>query len=518
MTKYSKPKNKTDIEKLISGNTGYYENCLLGLIIKRGKFWENRCKFSINQKKNNFDHFCDFTKPTDNILYENINIYYGALSGAGAIIDSTSLDPKIIINICENRRKEGILNGNDIEQIKFRLEEIESSVRDLDLEGLQALVESCFDRWLDGRRISQITKESSNSNIDTQTLLNRIKLATDGIVKGKGIDKRGIKDILKSYNNIEESDSWERMPIANLHELTKAMGGGIKKKEAMLVIAPPGGGKTTISCQIAVGLVLANRKVVYITTEQPDTELFPKMLSCAASIPYEKIRDGLMKKDKSGNLIPVLSKEELNIAAPIWNKMDNKLFFENWCDSGGKIRSQLNSTIEQYKKEQDIDVVIIDWIGGGLEMNADQGDLKRFFYDDCCNMIKDACNKYNIAIIACSQASSKKAEGITAITSAEISECTMMHTYFTWALGISALGINKKKNFNGEIDNTSEKQYFNLFKTRKSKGKLYPVLTDFGYSRFIECAQDVSEIDESENIKNKESIKNTIELYQNNLS
>lgn len=503
-------KELKDVKKFIKESNSYYENCLLYTIINNSKFWEATCLYNINVKKDKYSTYNDFSKPIDNTLYNIINLFYNALKGSGLLSDKSKIDKGIITGLLENKLKDNYVSIDDVNNIKSRLDEIEGVAASSDITSIGEIVESCFDYWLDTRRVKQVASEALRNGGDTQDILDSIKEASGAISRSNSIDRRSIRDVISSYNNVDDIDTWERIPIANLHQLSHAMNGGIKKKECMLIIAPPGGGKTTCSCQVAVGLALSGKKVVYITTEQEDTEIYPKMVSCGANIPYDKIMDGFMKRDAKGNLVPVLSNEEMELATEFSDNVEGKIFFENWCTSGAKIKSQLNNTIEQYIKSVGIDVVIIDWLGGGVDMEAINGDKKRFFLDECCRIIKEAAQKYNVAIITCAQASSAKAESIKYVTSAEISEHTMMHTYFTWALGISSLGINKKGNYNGEVDNANTKQYFNLFKTRKSKGIAYPVTTDFGFSRFLETYGDInteeSIIANEANKSNKESM------------
>lgn len=504
-------KELKDIKKFIKENNSYFENCLLYTIMNNSKFWESTCLYSLNVKRNKYENYNDFSKPIDNAIYNLINLFFNALRENALLSDKSKIDVGIINGLLENKLKDNQISIDEANNVKARLEEINNVISDESGENVRELVDSCFDYWLDTRRVKQVASEALRKGGDSQDILDSIKEASSGISRSNSIDKRSISDVIASYNKVEDIDTWERIPIANLHQLSHAMNGGIKKKECMLIIAPPGGGKTTCSCQVAVGLALSGKKVIYITTEQEDTEIFPKMVSCGANIPYEKIMDGFMKRDKEGNLIPVLNENEMELVAEFSDNINGKIFFENWCTSGAKIKSQLNNTIEQYIKSVGIDVIIIDWLGGGVDMEAINGDKKRFFLDECCRIIKEAAQKYNVAIITCAQASSAKAESIKYVTSAEISEHTMMHTYFTWALGISSLGINKKGNYNGEVDNANTKQYFNLFKTRKSKGIAYPVTTDFGYSRFLETYGDInseeSVIANEANKANKESMR-----------
>lgn len=483
---------ENEAKKIVQESSAYFESCLLYLVLKNGKFWEDRCSYNVNIKKDKFSSYSDFSKPIDNSIYNIVSAFYSALKSNGLLSENSSIDSGIINGLLDAKLKSDYISIDDVKNIEYRLDSITKQHKDSDIKSLEDLVNSCFEYWLDSSRAKQVAADALKHGDNISDILSKIKAASDAITRTSTINKRGIMDVVESYNNVEDIDSWERIPIANLHQLSHAMNGGIKKKECMLIIAPPGGGKTTCSCQVAVGLALSGKKVVYITTEQEDSEILPKMISCGANIPYAKIMDGLMKRDQVGNLIPVLCPDESEVVKEFLLKIDGRIFFENWCSSGAKIKSHLDSVIEQYSKTGGVDVILIDWLGGGVDMDAINGDKKRFFLDECCRIIKEAAQKFNVAIITCAQASSAKAEQIKYITSAEISEHTMMHTYFTWALGISSIGVNKKGNFNGEIDNTNTKQYFNLFKTRKSKGIAYPVTTDFGYSRFIETQGDIN--------------------------
>ena len=482
-----------DAKNLINTNCDYYEKCLLATIINNSVFWIDRCRTNINTQKSKFQKFADFSKSVDNDIYNVVSTFYSALVVDDTITPSFKLNYNMIVGAAKPALGSGSFDDDLFETFKLRLSSIINDIKYNDV--IFNLVNNCFDYWLETKRAKQIASDLLKEPTSIQDLIERAKKESDKIIKGKSNDSKDILSIMESYNDPTNEDKWERIPIASLPKLTEAMGGGVKKQETMLVIAPPAGGKTTISCQIAVSMAEANNKVVYITTEQPGAELLPKMISCGAMIPYNKIVDGIKAKDlDESNPNSILSKQEIKRIKEFIPRIQNNFWFEDWCSSGGKLKTHLNNTIEQHIKEHGgIDCVIIDWIGGGVLVEGGKGDLKRHFLDECCRLIKDAAIKYNVAIVACSQASQAKSEDVAFITAAEISESTMLHTYFTWALGISALGVNKKKQkmqLNGEIDNKKTVQYFNLFKTRKSKGIAYPVHTHFDYSRFEETFGD----------------------------
>lgn len=479
-----------EIKKLIDDNTNYYEKCLLSYIITDVKFWKDNCQFSLNTQRTKYSNFKDFTKPIDNIIYDTANSFYRALSINGLIAANVKLSKDIIKNLVEAKLKENLLAVDEVKQVELRITDIFNSV-ELDKTGvpvlsIQELVKNGFDYWLDSRRTKQVTADAFKSGSSSDDLVNQLKAATSRLKQNK-IDNRSISDILASYRE-DEDDSWERFPVANLSQLTRIMGGGLKKKESMLVVAPSGGGKTTIACQIATGLCLADRHVCYITTEQPDGELLPKITSCGASIPYDKIKDGFYRKNEYGDKVAVLEGEEAEEVAKFWDQLNGRLFFENWCDSGSRVKTDLDNVIEKHKELNDIDVVILDWIGGGIDLSTSSGNMEyRMILREGCRQIKELAHKYNVAIIVMAQAGTRKTQDVKAVNATHIDEFTEMHQYFTWGLGISALGVNPKGNFSGEVENRSTKQFFNLFKTRKSGSKLYPVITDFAYSRFIEA-------------------------------
>lgn len=484
-----------DAKAFLKSNSDYFEQCLLVTIINDASFWKERCEPNVNTPADRFNCYKDFTKPIDNKIYDQIKQFYQPLLNAGRTdFEDLKLSNDLIIAIYESAHKGDPFETDNIKQFKNRLNVLKAIPYS---KAILSVVDTCFDDWLQIRRTAQVLLKNLDKNLTLDEITVIGERATSNLTRKTSNTSKSIADILASYNTDELDDSSFRIPIGNLMQLTAIMNGGIKKQETMLIIAPPGGGKTTISCQIAESMAEAGRKVLYISTEQPGGELLPKMISCATNIPYAKIMDGISADDitgKSGRL----TAKEIERATNFLNKIQKNLWFEDWCTSGAKIKAQLKKTIEQHIKQHGVDVVFVDWIGGGVDMEASKGDLKRFFLDECCRIIKDIAIQLNIAIIACSQANASKSEDVSFITAAEVSENTMLHTYFTWALGISNLGINKKskeaqRGIQGEVSNKKEYQYFNMFKTRKSKGRAYRVITNFEYSKFDEIKGNIGQ-------------------------
>lgn len=488
--------NSFDAKAFLKSNADYFEQCLLVTCIHNARFWKERCEQNLNTKINKFENFKDFTKPIDNEIYEQISILYKSITVSDKIdIDGVSLDFSIISGIYQSSKEKDYVFEDQIKQFDARLNCLKNVPYS---KAIELMVDAAFDEWLNVRRTKQVIVKNLNNNLSLDEFTALGEKAYEGVIKKTSDSTKSVLDILNSYNNSDLEDYDSRIPIGNLSQLTNIMNGGIKKQETMLIIAPPGGGKTTISCQIAESMAENGNKVLYISTEQPGNELLPKMVSCAANIPYVKIMDGIRAEDLSGES-GLLTDTEINRIKRFLEKIENNIWFEDWCTSGAKIKAQLKSTIERHMKDHGVDVVFIDWIGGGVDMEASKGDLKRFFLDEVCRIIKDLAIQLNIAIIACSQASAAKSEDVSFITASEVSENTMLHTYFTWALGISNLGINKKSkeaqrgSIQGEVVNKKEQQYFNMFKTRKSKGRAYKVNTNFEYSKFEEIKATIGQ-------------------------
>ena len=486
------------ITEIVTDKGDFYERCLLSAILNNYDFWLTRCRLNINIRKDRYSSFSDFSKPVDNQIYKVVTDFYMALSSINNMAaNNIKISKESIIGaIKANKDKQYSQTSDFIESIQNRIDEINSDTP------YDAFVLNIADKglelWIGRRRVTQLSSDiisGSKKAESLQSLSDLFKRESDRIVRTKSEDTKSIDDILFSYDNSEEDDSHIRIPVGAFKPLTENMNGGIKRGEWMLVIAPPGGGKTTISCQLASEMAEKGYKILYITTEQPGSELLPKMVSSGAYVSYSKIMDGFKSADLSGES-GKLSASEIKRIKDFISKISKNVYFENWCTSGAKIKSHLNTVVEQHIRDHGVDCVFIDWIGGGIEFNADRGDLKRHFLDESCKIIKDVALANNVAIIACSQASAKKSEDIRFITASEISEHTQMHVYATWALGISCLSLNKKNNkasVNGEIDNKKKEQFFNLFKTRKSKGIAFPVETNFEYSRFEDKTGSINE-------------------------
>lgn len=100
--------------------------------------------------------------------------------------------------------------------------------------------------------------------------------------------------------------------------------------------------------------------------------------------------------------------------------------------------------------------------------------------------MKNVAFNENVAAISMAQ-TTRDSVGVKLINESHLAECKSLHWQATAAYGISAL---RKRLTDADLDDTDgqavfeTRQYMHAFKSRKSKGIVFPIDRDFDYQRF----------------------------------
>lgn len=160
--------------------------------------------------------------------------------------------------------------------------------------------------------------------------------------------------------------------FAKLDEMTSGMRGG----ELLTLAARPPMGKTMLAMSIAVNAAKTGHAVGVFSLEMSTEGLVLRMLLREAKIPYQKIKDSSISPDEWIELTNTAS--ELS---------KTKLFLD---DSQPLNIIELCEKIRKLKKEQDIELIIIDYIQliNGLWRGRS---------------LKALCKELNISVVAISE-------------------------------------------------------------------------------------------------------------------
>ena len=283
--------------------------------------------------------------------------------------------------------------------------------------------------------------------------------------------------------------------------------------ECGLGIGLSGSGKTVLAGQMASGFALSKYKTAYITTEQRSFMIIPRMVSANLNIKFDKIKNGIKSafylyeeyKDKNSDDIPdkvkpyLLTKREKESIEEFLPTINPYMRFENWSAKGLLIVDDLENTVRAYKEKFGLDVLVLDWIGGGIQLD-DKSLRPDIYYRNVADLIKNVALEYNIFIYALAQASDSAIDK-SFLSSTDIDQCKKMDVPFTFAMGVTAmfseefrLAENRKKFKGSNAGNTvkESKESYNryqnmcIWKNRMDPASVYPMERDFVYQRFNE--------------------------------
>jgi len=462
--------NTSMIKIIIDNNRDVYEQMVLGCVMKIPSFYftyrDIIGKFTVDKKS-----LCtDFISDVDNTFYNILSQYYELLNTA---LKQQEIDP------CKDTWILGFLDSMITNQEKpdgYRMvfpQRIQA-VSTVGAETVIKTVEEGLTYWLEQRRSRKLFSEAMATTESVASLVDKVKtMQKDVTLKAKTDTTLRAAFITKdTISNLQHIEG----PFSKLNLLTN---GGFARGESCAVIAPQGAGKTVFACQHAVHYAYKrNYKTLFISTEQGMIDLFPRMVSCTLGIPFAAISQGIYP-------------EELTKSNPAWMNDINAftdatlpyLRVMDWPKSGSGLGTQLEVEINKFIEEGfKPDVVILDWIGGGLgDSMRSNYDWVRHYYQSAADKISDLARLFNCFMMYFAQIHVSH-RNKKYVDDSMLNECKSMCNTATWGIGISAM-------YNGTDRtqaNYAEEQYLNPFKTRKSESSAIVVKRDFGYQRFVD--------------------------------
>lgn len=340
--------------------------------------------------------------------------------------------------------------------------------------------------WLQRRKletgVTKISLDDSSGSPSAQ--LNRLQGQLDAI---------GSADDEDEFHTIGDNGNVqivERMPVgAPFLKFDISLGGGLGKKEHIIVCAPTGQGKTIFACQLAATAAAKLKQVLFISTEQDHVETEPRFISCCskwdglAPIKYELIKDGV---DDALDTSKKLTDAQRETVVKIRGRLAPYLHMVNW-QGGEKTVYDIPMLVRRAKNRfGNIDIVILDWIGAALEDSSNRNKEKRELYQEAAVVMKNVAFNENVATVSMAQ-TTRDSIGVKMINESHLAECKSLHWQATAAYGISAL---RKRLTDADLDNSDgqavfeTRQYMHAFKSRKSRGIVFPIERDFDYQRF----------------------------------
>ena len=314
-------------------------------------------------------------------------------------------------------------------------------------------------------------------------LKNLPSLDPDQFVKGLSDVESSVFSKADEHVSKQMNENWSDSgpPTARLRSglrsLDNQMGGGFPMGQATLVIAPQGGGKTVLASQLAGAFAYNFGPGLFISTEQGEVDIYPRIYSNMCNIPFNRISENY---DKS-----LLSDAERAAVSELERKAGPNLQFRWWNSRAKSISLNLrNEVIACKKKCGACKWMIFDWLGAGLgELSKDDFAIIRHLYLNAADTVAEVCRLENLAGVAFAQPSTAQSKNKKKIDATHLAECKDLGRKMSNILGISSLEDPRAQG-DGETPAYLDQQYTYLSKCRKGVCTVAPFMRDFAYQRF----------------------------------
>lgn len=456
--------NQEDAAKLLVGtNLEWIEECVLFCVIKDYAFWRTHCKGLVNETMDRFgkSRHSDFTKPVDNILYGLADQYY-----SGFEEEAGQITTDVLLNLLNEVYKK---NNCSFEEFQAGVNRI-TEAQQVDLGEIKPFTETAFPYWLDRKRtLYYSARAGRDPRITSDELLENLRDVQRLATSGQQIPSKGIMHCMEH----PEEAATVFYPVTSLRECNLPLGGGLVPTDLGLVITAPNGGKTVLANQIAADIALSRRKVVLITTEQSEPDMYARQFSAVCNIPFDKLNHGFNPEK--------LTEDEIRRCRNYAKRVSEYMIVCDWSGSSRTIGRDIRPTLEKLESGGfKPDVVIMDWLGGGMDEPKDEVKLRDAMISTS-KTFRNYCREYNAAGVLFAQANEEQIRGVERVGGSHVDNCKMLHEYADWGVGISLL--RAKDGSDSETD-IQRNQKFNFFKARRNPGTLFKVERDFKYQRF----------------------------------
>ena len=298
--------------------------------------------------------------------------------------------------------------------------------------------------------------------------------------------------------------AFQRPQPLDLDELNKALGGGVRMGETMLVAGVNGAGKTTLAMQFALHLAKQGLNVVVFTTERPPGELFSRALSNFLKADFSRFTN---RKDmpQNGSIfeqhdLPLVPEDiQRDYVEPLKSFEDilDHLYFVDWTNGAMSLYSNFDQEIAKIENTGWMpNVVVFDWIGGGLDSFRNTRLEPRFIYKEAIEVLISHGKRNKRFMLVTAQLNKSQATNNTRlITMNMLAECKNMTDNVTTFVGISAMVDNRvatKDNIGGRMIARNE-QFLTVDKSTLGLQMLVKVERRFNVQQFIPASKTTME-------------------------
>jgi hypothetical protein len=457
---------KAEIKKLVDSQPEEFE---LMLLCSLDKFPAHMAKVHGSLCRDPEGNFVrDFDDYRNNALYRVLDSYHALMSKQSDNYPRLSEQMAGVYLVTHARDGRMGVAMEDVQEVLKRLRE----VRMMNPAHCFMLSREGYSYWIRKQRMYSILKSGTASKSwDPDELMGQVSEQLSGV---GGSQERTLFELSETLSSRPEEVDRISTGMA---ALDASLAGGLGKKEYVLFIAPQGAGKTVLACQLATTMSLQGDVGLLVTTEQPDVELAPRMVSNNCNIPFGRFTKQGFHAEHGW------TQDEVHRYREWVKEIRGRLYIKNW-DKAKSVTANLEEVIrEVLKVAGKLDYLVLDWIGGAMGViSANDSSAIRHHYQFTSDAMADIADDHNLRAVAFAQAHPVRALNKKKVDASCIAECASMGRNATAVFGITAL-LDQMADDESDVV-YSKNQFFYCSKGRKAENKHVRVQRDFGYQRF----------------------------------
>lgn len=447
-------KKKYDV-MFFERNTGLLEHILLLSLIKSYRFYTQVKNRLCPRLPDGRSFRPDFTRLDFNHVYSVVAQFWESI-GIAVKKGDMSIGHELMDLILAHQVTKGLMTAEDVRMIEDTWLTNDIKTIEIAPELIASLPGNpMFLQWLEIRAVSYEHSRLTHVSLGHAPTLDDLHTSL------KEVQKSVISpasQIVNAGTLVDSSMMFSAAMSTSLPNMDRMYGGGFRLRDTTVIAAISGGGKTVMAMQLARDYTCSGIDTIVLTTEQPPYQMLPRLISNHMTLDYALFLNrvkGAVESPSMANVPMPFAPPECWSTQDRWDAMkalklqlDKHLLFIDWSEGGFTLEKDFNTAIDMAISQHpgfDPKVIIVDWVGGGLDYSNMRGDqLRHFFKAAGETIISHGKRNHRIMIMTAQLNKTLARPHSTYITMDMLAECKSLVDNAANFMGITALREEKE--------------------------------------------------------------------------
>jgi KaiC/GvpD/RAD55 family RecA-like ATPase len=348
-----------------------------------------------------------------------------------------------------------------------------------------AMNEELVGTWMKRRRLERAVRDThykltaGGGKLSASTIVERLHKSLE-LADLSGLNTNSsfvsIDDILNPKNNKIQSTTFYSTGVPVLDRM---LGGGYARGYSYMHVTGTGGGKTVHATHTTVNMALRqDLKCLWVSTEEPENEVYYRLLANFTGVSHEEIREKLPKGEL---LLSPGVQARFDLAA---KKMRENVLVKRWIGEEFNLVLDLKAEIAEFERKNGFPphYIIFDWLGASTEELGSANGVRNSLKSKAYQMDQLAKQTSTTVLFYMQAGEQYKSERF--INQSHVDECKGAAAKCAAVIGWSFLpnkGDGVQLAANGVHQDL---QFMSVGKSRFGKGGFFQVRRNFAIQRY----------------------------------